>query len=77
MTHWIPTTQVVRNAYAFGESGEISEVAEAKAEFNRWLAQEKAAAWEEGHIDGCEDQPFCTDTNLHLRDNPYKNGDTL
>lgn len=34
----------------------------------------KAEAWDEGHLDGCDDQPWCTGYGDHLRENPYRKG---
>ena len=48
MSEYIPTTEEVRNRY-------LSEVfPEDEAEFDRWLAQIKAEAWDEGFDAGVD-----------------------
>ena len=48
MTDYTPTTEEVRNRY-------LSEVfPEDEAEFDRWLAEVKAEAWDEGHDAGVQ-----------------------
>lgn len=41
--------------------------------------RELAEAWDSGHLDGCEDQPFCQEAHLpgrHLLGNPFRASDS-
>jgi len=49
MSKHTPTTEQVRWQYTREEPPRVGTVSEKTAEFDRWLAAEKAKAWEEGH----------------------------
>ena len=52
MTDYTPTTEVIRHALAFPRE-RLGEPRPIKPEaFDRWLAQVKAEAWNEGHHAG-------------------------
>lgn len=61
--HYTPTTEEVRDVYQSrlikvdDNRFEIVDEIEADAEFDRWLAEVKADAWQEGARDGCMCQP--------------------
>ena len=68
MTDYTPTTEEVRLRYS--DSRYWGE--ELDAQFDRWLAEVKAEAWEEGYAHGNADA--FTEARLD-RDNPYRNGE--
>lgn len=76
MTDYMPTTDDVRDAYqgrlvkTGPSSYELVDEKQADAEFDRWLAELKADAWEEGYAQGSEDS---YDSRLDA-DNPYREG---
>lgn len=35
------------------------------------MRQALANAWWEGHVDGCDDPPFCVEMSDHRERNPY------
>lgn len=68
---FVPTTDEVRAAYVDG-AGFYRDVA--GDWFDRWLAQVKADAWDEGYSKGrvdCEIRPYI----LSAPHNPYRTGD--
>ncbi len=78
---YTPTAEEVRDEYSFhcqgwcercGESDDVSYLFH-EAEFDRWLAEVKAEAWEEGYANGNADA--FTEARLD-RDNPYRQGET-
>ena len=77
MCDYTPTTEEVRGAYEgqlikVGDNAyQLLDEAHAKAEFDRWLAEIKAEAWEEGYAHGNADA--FTEARLD-RDNPYRQG---
>ena len=54
MADYIPTTERVRTSYACQRES-IYGVEHDFAEFDRWLAEVKAQAWEEGYTQGSKD----------------------
>ena len=65
MTEYTPTTEEVRNRY-------LSEVfPEDEAEFDRWLAEVKAQAWDEGSVHGARKCLFAADLEP-CPHNPYR-----
>ena len=76
MSDYTPTTEEVRNQYSgfsTSNSNHTGQVYLNFAEFDRWLAEVKADAWEEGNL--AEDiGPDMRASNpyRHLTDNPYR-----
>ena len=72
MTDYTPTTEEVRETYQGGliqvgpNTYEIVDEKQAKAEFDRWLAEVKAQAWQEGW----DTKPPYQEIN-----NPYRQGE--
>lgn len=65
MSEYTPTTEEVRNDWASG-----IDPAGRRAEFDRWLAEVKAQAWEEGQdaeLERLAEEP--------PRPNPYRQGE--
>ena len=60
MSDYTPTTEEVRELAPLTEE-----------EFDRWLAEVKAQAWEEGYISGTVD----THRNEVSKGNPYRQGE--
>ena len=53
MSSYIPTTTRVRTGYASAKWAQLEQApSEAKAEFDLWLNEVKAQAWEEGWAKG-------------------------
>ena len=71
--YYTPTTEEVRNLFSWDNAeGEIV----AKGGFDRWLAEVKAQAWEEGIT--AFDQAIIKDVDdpwSQLPDNPYREGE--
>jgi len=70
MSDYTPSTRRVRAAYVHGVGG--STWYEGKAEslqkdFDRWLAEVKADAWDEGWLHNVDDRIWSS-----LHDNPYR-----
>ena len=76
MDDYTPSTEDVRESYTYLR-GTIPTVEHA-AEFDRWLNEVKAEAWEEGAIFGVRDQHGTVDTYIRdaiERRNPYREED--
>ena len=57
MTEYTPTTDEVRAAYVRAmRQAFVAASSEHEAEFERWLVQVKADAWDEGHRAGRHDR---------------------
>ena len=78
MSDYTPTTEEVRDEYSFhcggwcercDRSGDVSYLFH-EAEFDRWLAEVKAQAWEEGFTHNVGDSSWNS-----LYDNPYRQGE--
>ena len=72
MSDYTPTTEEVRLAYWNGrkfslENHDINNI----AEFDRWLAEVKSQAWEEGYDEGYVDGSC----DRERADNPYRQGE--
>lgn len=65
---WTPTTQYVVERYADDWQGGTSS--ERVAQFDRWLAEVKAQAWDRGYEAGL------TDFASSMTTNPYRQGET-
>lgn len=73
MSDYTPDTGKVRTAYIHGVGGTTWYEGKADAllkQFDRWLAEVKAQAWEEGYISGTVD----THRNEVSKGNPYRQG---
>ena len=74
MSDYTPTTEEVRGAYEgqlikVGDNAyQLLDEAHAKAEFDRWLTEVKAEAWEEGWVS-------CFHAYWHKEENPYRQGE--
>ena len=72
MSDYTPTTEEVRGAYEgqlikIGDNAyQLLDEAHAKAEFDRWLAEVKAEAWQEG---------WDTKPPYQKINNPYRRGE--
>ena len=80
MSDYTPTTEEVRKRYSddvippkvfYSEEEAQQYEAEFYAEFDRWLAEVQAQAWEEGYISGTVD----THRNEVSKGNPYRQGE--
>ena len=65
MSDYTPTTEEVRNIFSWNHDG--AEV-DAKIGFDRWLAEVKAEAWQEGYAAG---KPY----PQWVSKNPYRQGE--
>ena len=70
--YYTPTTEEVRRVYAIDSYSDARNAMRGER-FDRWLAEVKADAWEEGYAAG--------DADAHTKDrldryNPYINGET-
>ena len=63
MSEYTPTTEQVRTSYACQRES-IYGVEHDFAEFDRWLAEVKAQAWDEGYVS--------SDDYYGEHDNPYR-----
>ena len=76
MTDYTPTTEEVRYKYSWWTDKNLVarglEPTDTLAEFDRWLAEVKAQAWEEGYAHGNADA--FTEARRD-RDNPYRQGE--
>ena len=73
MEDFTPTTEDVRLIWIISQTG-----CKARAEFDRWLNEVKAEAWDEGAIFGVRDQHGTVDTYIRdaiERRNPYHEED--
>ena len=74
---YTPTTEKVRGAYegqlikVGNNAYQLLDEAHAKAEFDRWLAEVKAQAWEEGYVSGSFDEH----EGSPYTNNPYLRGE--
>lgn len=70
-----PTTQDVKRAYAWGLSGTSRTTQECDDEFDRWLNEIRAEAWDEGFTEGVNDVYLHEDTSWAepCIPNPYRN----
>ena len=82
MSDYTPTTEEVRNQYVFSASvideTRFVDPTQGEAEFDRWLAEVKAEAWEEGESDGRwneEHQAMIERGNREAIANPYRQGE--
>ena len=66
MSDYTPTTEEVRLDYAPTKTFP----ADAEEQFDRWLAEVKAKAWEKGLRAGADDRLW-----IGLSDNPYREGE--
>lgn len=66
-----PTTQDVKDAYAWGLSGTSRTTQECDDEFDRWLNEIRAEAWDEGFLRG--EKSGVSEIPLNPREwNPYR-----
>ena len=78
MSDRTPTTETVRGQYTREQPPLIATVGEKRAEFDRWLEQVKAEAWEEGYDEPRECCGICPsgacpwDNNKKGPTNPYR-----
>ena len=71
MNDYTPTTEEVSGAYNFWlQQCSDETVEEITEKFDRWLAEIKAQAWEEGFQDGHDSAMGVRNT-----DNPYRQGE--
>ena len=68
MTDYTPTTEEVRARYNADEFGYSAGLNDPCPEFDRWLAEVKAQAWEEGMLVG-------QDNYYGSPSNPYRQGE--
>lgn len=74
MSDYTPTTEQVRDLYALSDpAGKTWQVYE--AEFDRWLQQVKAEAWEEGFADGVNHDLGDRENAPEIINNPYRQGE--
>lgn len=66
-----PTTQDVKRAYAWGLSGTSRTTQECDDEFDRWLNEIRAEAWDEGHGYPC-DKWIRSEMCREYHRNPYR-----
>lgn len=74
MTDYVPTTPEVngiRDGWACTHVRDDITLEQAREAFDRWLASEKAAVWDEGYEVGYEDQRY-RDTTKRRPANPYE-----
>ena len=64
MSDYIPTTEDIKYAYAHWKGQE--------PEFDRWLAEVKADAWDEGYVGGFT---VAITLDASTLDNPYRHGE--
>ena len=88
MSDYTPTTQQVRDGYRFDPEEDYYNPLQAGAnteragrDFDRWLKQVKAEAWEEGYRQGIEDERTAEAVQVNIglgghatpnRANPYR-----
>lgn len=89
MSDYTPTTNAVRNAYMIHifDGVQHRDIGLSMAEFDRWLAEAKAAAWDEAidHawelsdpasavVDTSDLKPVCTESDMQQakRENPHR-----
>ena len=65
MSNFIPTTSVIRCVATNWD------VKTKKKNFDRWLAEVKAQAWEEGYKQGSSDN-YGSSSDVQYADNPYR-----
>lgn len=72
MTEFTPTTAQVRDAYVRAmRNAFIASAGEHREEFDRWLAEDRAIAWEIGYHRGTRDEM----QDLEAADNPYRSSE--
>lgn len=73
-----PTTQDVKRAYAWGLSGTSRTTQECDDEFDRWLNEIRAEAWDKGFNAGEEDvfmHEDLKDWDAECVRNPYRSNE--
>lgn len=74
MSDYTPTTEEVRRSHWLGTAMRSTDHLRENAAFNRWLAEVRADAWQDGayHIAGKDNEL------VHVADteNPYRQGET-
>jgi hypothetical protein len=73
MSDYTPTTEEMRKAYARYPGDWIRANREARKQFDRWLAEVKAQAWEEGNKQAHQDIDGEWPTSY--TSNPYREGE--
>lgn len=76
MSDYTPDTEKVRTAYIHGVGGTTWYEGKAEAllkQFDRWLAEVKADAWEKGHRSRL--RMYENDNFASLQENPYRQGE--
>lgn len=71
MSDYTPTAEDVRDIYVSFPCDRHSP-AFYEAAFDRWLAEVKAAAWDEGHAAGREDQRTKDQFIRFVNENPHR-----
>ena len=79
MSDWTPTTKQVRDGYRFDPEEDYYNPLQAGAnaeragrDFDRWLEQVKAEAWDEGFADGVNHDLGDWDNAPAIINNPYR-----
>lgn len=91
MSDYTPTTEYVREEFTYGaqdldmDGNVVVSFVEAGAQFDRWLARERAAVWDEvvatirrcdpKCIDDCDLCVFRGDVLADITPNPYREGE--
>lgn len=70
MSEYTPTTEEVSDSYDYQFTLGMSDISRI-AEFDRWLAQVKAEAWDEGSVHGARKCLFAADLEP-CPHNPYR-----
>ena len=76
MSDYTPSTEEVRRQYAFGVANEtFSSWGDAEKWFDRWLAEVKAQAWQEGTHAMALELQYHFGENHKCVTNPYRQGE--
>ena len=70
---YTPDTETVREQYTREQPPHIGTVSSKCAEFDRWLNEVKAQAWDRGHGAPC-DEWWDSDMCREYHPNPYRKG---
>ena len=74
MSDYTPTTEEVRDAFAEIKEDDFVGWFKAEAGFDRWLAEVKAQAWQEGYKQGSLDN-YGSSSDVKYADNHYRKGE--
>mgnify|MGYP006921452530 CR=1 FL=1 len=71
--NWVPTTEEVREVWSHESPNSMFSIADAEIEFDRWLAAERAKAWDAGFTERGNQEQMQRRDRFHAieRENPY------